>query len=254
MKKEGCFLYWKYLKYILEHKKNVFIECWKEKLYLHAFTHDLSKFSIKEFFPYARWFYGKDGVKCEEDNLYKDENKLDFENAWQHHKDKNKHHWDYWYERNLDMPEKYIKQMICDWKAMSRKFGGSARQYYRDNRHKIKLSHKTKQEVNVLLQISDDTMIANSRDIVKECNKLGLEVYDLSGYLQSGYGIWLQNKSRSKDYGFIHDFVMDLDNNCLGGTIIINTIHIRNNKKATEILTNKFKGYKLELDNKDVIW
>ena len=51
--------YIKYFLYILEHKKNVFKMCWKKGLYLHAFTHDLSKFLPDEFFPYANWFYGK---------------------------------------------------------------------------------------------------------------------------------------------------------------------------------------------------
>lgn len=51
-------MYWNYFKYVLEHKKNVFIECWKEGLYIHAFTHDLSKFSILEFKSYAKKFYG----------------------------------------------------------------------------------------------------------------------------------------------------------------------------------------------------
>ena len=50
--------YWKYLLYVLEHKKNVFKTCWKRGLYLHALTHDLSKFMPDEFIPYARYFYG----------------------------------------------------------------------------------------------------------------------------------------------------------------------------------------------------
>lgn len=49
--------YIKYLLYVLEHKKNVFKTCWNKGLYLHAFTHDLSKFRPSEFIPYARYFY-----------------------------------------------------------------------------------------------------------------------------------------------------------------------------------------------------
>lgn len=49
---------WGYLLYVLEHKKNVFKVCWKRGMYLHAFTHDLSKFLPSEFFPYAERFYG----------------------------------------------------------------------------------------------------------------------------------------------------------------------------------------------------
>ena len=46
-------LYYEYLKYVLEHKKNVFKTCRKRGLKLHALTHDLSKFSPSEFIPYA---------------------------------------------------------------------------------------------------------------------------------------------------------------------------------------------------------
>jgi len=57
--------YLDYLKYVLEHKKNVFIECWKEGLYFHAFTHDLSKLLPCEFFPYANYFYSdKNCERC----------------------------------------------------------------------------------------------------------------------------------------------------------------------------------------------
>lgn len=35
----------------------------KRGLYLHAFTHDLSKFLPSEFIPYAKWFYGENGIK-----------------------------------------------------------------------------------------------------------------------------------------------------------------------------------------------
>ena len=125
--------YFNYLKYILEHKKNVFIECWKEGLYLHAFTHDLSKFNPIEFIPYANYFYGYHGVKLEKEynseqlnngmsNLSKNylECKNNFDEAWEHHYKNNKHHWNYWTNNNgiaTDMPIKYIKQIFVIGKA-----------------------------------------------------------------------------------------------------------------------------------------
>ena len=53
--------YIKYLLYVIQHKYYVFIECWKDGLYWHGITHDLSKFMPSEFFPYARWIYGSKG-------------------------------------------------------------------------------------------------------------------------------------------------------------------------------------------------
>ena len=55
--------YLKYFLYVLEHKKNVGIECIKEGRYIHAITHDMSKFRPSEFIPYARFFYRTDRSK-----------------------------------------------------------------------------------------------------------------------------------------------------------------------------------------------
>jgi len=69
-----------YFKYILEHKRNVFIECMemskeykgkdKRELIVHAFTHDLSKFSFAEFVPYAEFFHGYYGIEAEKTYTY----------------------------------------------------------------------------------------------------------------------------------------------------------------------------------------
>jgi hypothetical protein len=127
----------------MEHKKNVFIECWKEKLYIHAFTHDLSKFiPDKEFNAYANWFYGKYGKAYKGDYSVEHEMaKTRFDWAWKHHYTHNKHHWDYWSAEHQEMPREYIKQMICDWKGMARKFGDTAQAYYLKN-YKNKFSNQ----------------------------------------------------------------------------------------------------------------
>lgn len=166
-------MYWKYFKYILEHKKNVFIECWKDGLYLHAFTHDLSKFNPIEFVPYTKWFYGKYGTslgRCPvESHLHYKEYtlcKFNFDKAWQHHKDNNKHHWNYWHERGMDMPKKYRKQMICDWKGMSRKFGDTPQSYYLKNYNNIKLKNNDRCSLEFELGLSDTVMLIFSKPLI----------------------------------------------------------------------------------------
>jgi len=122
--------YWEYLKYVLEHKKNVFIVCCKRKMFIHAIVHDLSKFSPIEFISYAKHFYG-----TKEDN----ENS-GFDYGWLHHQRKNKHHWDYWVNGSGNpvlMPRKYIIQMICDWEAMGIKFGDTVKDFYSKQKNKI---------------------------------------------------------------------------------------------------------------------
>ena len=90
--------YLKYLNYLLRHKWYVGIECWKRGLYLYAFTHDLSKFSLDELVPYTNYFYGKGNKITRGRNktgYYKPTDTGDkaFDFAWLLHQKRNKHHW-----------------------------------------------------------------------------------------------------------------------------------------------------------------
>ncbi|SEN33703.1 DUF5662 family protein [Paenibacillus sp. OK076] len=112
-------VYWRYFLYVLDHKLNVLIECWTEGLYLQGIIHDMSKFSPNEFFPYARKFYS---------NQKDEDTEVMWKNAWLHHQNHNKHHWEYWIVNKntreaLPMPKKYLIEMVCDWRAFSRKWG-----------------------------------------------------------------------------------------------------------------------------------
>ena len=139
--------YWKYFKYVCEHKKNVGIECIKKGMFIHAITHDLSKFLPDEFIPYARFFAETDRTK----NYKKsDEDNENFQKGWGKHQKRNKHHWNYWISVTrkdeiipLPMPYKYVKQMIADWDGMSRKFGGTTKEYYEKNKDGMILHNDT---------------------------------------------------------------------------------------------------------------
>lgn len=181
--------YWKYFKYVINHKKNVFIECWKEGLYIHAFTHDLSKFSPLEFFAYADWFYGEYGVKClAYDDIFKNycknERKKRFDRAWRHHYKNNKHHWNYWVGN--DMPEIYIRQMICDWKGMSRKFGDTVQAFYMKNHNEIILEHSSRVLLEFNLGLIDSVCLVsniNWKEYCKRVNKTMEEDLMELGYI-----------------------------------------------------------------------
>lgn len=149
--------YVEYFKYTIEHKRNVFIDCWNEGLYVHAFTHDLSKFLPSEFFPYANKFFKKDDKNAAE-------NKELFNKAWKKHYTRNKHHPEHWVGR--DMPIKHIKQMVCDLKAMSRKFGGSAQEYYLNNYYKWDITPNTRYYLEIHLDL-----IYRLNGPVCECNE-----------------------------------------------------------------------------------
>lgn len=134
-------IYLRYLKYIIRHKWFVFLECWKEGLYLHAFLHDLSKLLPCEFFPYAHKFYGKNALINGMFNV-----EYDFRMAWLHHQRCNKHHWEYWVMGDgkvMPIPEKYIRQILCDWRAMSRAFNNDVKYWFQNNREKMILHPET---------------------------------------------------------------------------------------------------------------
>ncbi|WP_404447652.1 DUF5662 family protein [Sutcliffiella horikoshii] len=139
---------WKNFLYIFEHKLNVLVECWKEGLYLQGIAHDCSKFTPKEFFPYAKKFFFH-GDKSADDELR-------WKYAWLHHQNKNKHHWEYWVvdprtKQALPMPRKYLIEMICDWRSFSRKWGRKVKDSTLNLSDKIILHPDTRIELEILI-------------------------------------------------------------------------------------------------------
>ena len=95
------------------HRFKVFKLCCKAGIPFRGIVHDLSKYSPIEFFESVKYYDG--GVspitKCKKENGYS--------KAWLHHKGRNKHHHEYWYdyvapEKTPVMPYKYTVEMICD--------------------------------------------------------------------------------------------------------------------------------------------
>lgn len=92
--------HWQYLKYVMIHKYWVFLAGWELGIPWLALIHDLSKFMPDEWRWYARHFYAPDGSKQTwqgKDGFYVDlKNDIKFEQAWQRHIRRNKHHPQYW--------------------------------------------------------------------------------------------------------------------------------------------------------------
>ena len=95
----------KYLWYVLRHKWFVFVECCRLGIPWRGLTHDLSKFRPREWFPYARWFYGTWPPRSRSllhaqlgmtTVRYREDVKCAFDMAWLHHQKRNDHHWQYW--------------------------------------------------------------------------------------------------------------------------------------------------------------
>jgi len=141
--------YLRYLLYILKHKWYVGKVCFTDGLWIHAITHDLSKFSPREFFAYADKFYGKPTANAREEKR----RELRFQKAWNHHQNRNKHHWNYWVAVNgskqepVPMPMRYIYQMIADWHGMADQRGAKRWLFYNTARNQMILHQLTRIKV-----------------------------------------------------------------------------------------------------------
>lgn len=115
--------------------------------------HDQSKFSIEEFAPYDKYFYGKEKTP---------EVKENFNYAWLHHIHHNPHHWQYWVlihdEPNeqteaLAIPPIYILEMVCDWWSFSWAKGDLTEifKWYDEHKDHMILHTETRQKIDILL-------------------------------------------------------------------------------------------------------
>jgi hypothetical protein len=91
---------------------------------IQGLLHDLSKFSLVEFWEGVRYYQGTFSPidACKKENGWSP--------AWMHHKGRNKHHYEYWMDNlddggtPLEMPLKYKKEMLCDYLGAGRAYYG----------------------------------------------------------------------------------------------------------------------------------
>ena len=154
-----------YKKYIKEHQENIkkAFEEIKENpvifqrygneilnaLWERVLIHDKSKYSEEEFIPYRKNFFP---ISAEE----KEDNRLDFDKAWEHHWKNNSHHWQYRKNKtsfNKDNQEEILDVLenILDWIAMGYKFNDRPYQYYENNKNNIILCEDEKNYLEDLI-------------------------------------------------------------------------------------------------------
>jgi len=109
---------------ITKHRNEVIRLCFKAGIGFQGLFHDLSKYSPSEFSPGAIYCTGKESPNNGE------RREKGYSLAWMHHKGRNKHHFEFWYDYDLvtkkivpmDMPDRYIKEMFCDRVAASKTY------------------------------------------------------------------------------------------------------------------------------------
>ena len=105
---------------VLKHKWFVLLAglYWRVPIW-RLLVHDLSKFSSAEYIPYRNWFKRDPGLP----EMERIRRKTAFLCAWELHVQRNDHHPGYWH--GAEMPEVCIREMIADWFAASRSYGGA---------------------------------------------------------------------------------------------------------------------------------
>ena len=117
---------WKHFKTITYHRWLVCQGCFRVGLYWQGLTHDLSKYSPTEFLVGIKYYQGNRSPNGAE---RKDKG---FSEAWMHHKGRNRHHYEYWTDLNLQtgryestpMPRKYLAEMVMDRVAACKVYQG----------------------------------------------------------------------------------------------------------------------------------
>lgn len=114
--------FFKHLRLITKHRHQVFKLCCKCGLFWRGLVHDLSKFSRIEFWESVKYYTGHHSpiAECRR--------QTGFSNAWIHHKNRNKHHIEYWYDREneiqMNIPYKYTVECVCDKIAATKCYKG----------------------------------------------------------------------------------------------------------------------------------
>ena len=148
----------KYASYVLRHKWYVFVECCKIGRYWRGIMHDMSKFCPTEWLPYAEYFYGEKPTKSH--GFHNPGLNLAFDIAWLKHIHRNPHHWQFWVLQQddgetipLEMPIKYVEEMVCDWRGAGKAqgFGDNTKWWYLKNKEKMILHHETRKYIEVLI-------------------------------------------------------------------------------------------------------
>lgn len=154
--------YIKYFSYILKHKYYVWLMCFRMWLFWQGIIHDYTKFYPCECRWYMRYYSLNDKSVQKEFNY-----------ARLHHQKHNPHHRQYrllqednWLLKALDMPEKYIKEMLCDRWWVWRCFNDTGisllkyncldewrevKEWYEKNKNNIILSNSTRKYVHRFL-------------------------------------------------------------------------------------------------------
>ncbi|MBR0415090.1 MAG: catalase [Clostridia bacterium] len=168
-----------HFKTITKHRHKVIANCFRAGIGAQGLRHDLSKYSPTEFLPGCKYFLGTRSPNEGEREAH------GYSAAWLHHKGRNKHHFEYWVDVQLDtkrygpvkMPYNYLIEMFCDRVAASKIYGGEryndayALNYFLNGKGKRAMHPETSAELERLLRLLADNGEEAAFAEIKRCVK-----------------------------------------------------------------------------------
>jgi len=153
--------FWGHLKTITRHRHCVIKHCAKCGILMQGLKHDLSKYSPTEFRQGIKYYIG---TKSPNEGERADRG---YSIAWIHHQGRNKHHFEYWKDYNIEtkmlspvkMPYRYVVEMFCDRVAASKIYQGDAYTdrhpliYFSKAKKTRQIHEKTSEELELLLNM-----------------------------------------------------------------------------------------------------
>ncbi len=140
------------------HRYEVMKNCFACGIPLAGIRHDLSKYSPAEFNVSVRYFQG-----TRSPYMYEKEH-FGYSEGWLHHKGRNRHHWEYWYDMidgkwvPLEMPFDCLVEMVCDRVAACKVYqkekytNASALEYYLSRNDRFYMHEKTAAALEAILR------------------------------------------------------------------------------------------------------
>lgn len=150
---------WKHFKTITRHRNKVMVNCFRAGIPLQGLTHDLSKYLPSEFLIGAKYFQGNRSPNVME------RIETGYSSAWMHHKGRNKHHYEYWFDNDdstltiqpVEMPVRYVVEMFCDRVSASKIYRGknytdrTSLEYFEAHDYRVTMHPNTRELLSSLL-------------------------------------------------------------------------------------------------------
>ena len=169
---------------ITRHRHKVIAHCAKAGILWQGLRHDLSKYAPTEFIPGVKFYTGHRSPNEGEREVF------GYSKAWMHHKGRNRHHFEYWVDYNIEthrnepveMPYNYVAEMYCDRLAASKIYNGKKYKqtdpldYFSRRKPHRSINLKTRDEIEKLLvmtaEAGEDEAFKYIRKRLKEEKKI----------------------------------------------------------------------------------